>query len=118
MNKRGAKYEDMAAQLLISKGYAIRARNWICSRFGEIDIIAEKDGITVFVEVRARTNSGCGTPIESISASKIGKIIRTAEAYIKKFSPQTDFRFDVITVVPGNTPKHIEDAFNADGYGY
>ena len=118
MNKKGEKYEDMAAQMLVAQGYAIKARNWTYSHYGEIDIIAEKDGITVFVEVRARKNPCCGSPIESIGASKIAKIIRTAEAYIKKFSPQTDFRFDVISVVPGNPPEHIEDAFTADGYGY
>ena len=117
MNNRGTKYEDQAAQLLISHGYAIKARNWI-SRFGEIDIIAEKDGITVFVEVRARTVSAYGTPIESISASKIAKIIKTSEAYIKKFAPQTDFRFDVISVVPGHPPEHIINAFTADGFGF
>lgn len=118
MNDRGTKYEDQAAQMLAEQGYAIKARNWTFSRFGEIDIIAEKDGITVFVEVRARKNSSCGSPIESIGASKIGKIIRTAEAYIKKYSPQTDFRFDVISVVPGKPPEHIQNAFTADGYGY
>ena len=118
MNSKGTEYENTATELLLSEGYTIKARNWACARLGEIDIVAEKDGITVFVEVRARKNPCCGSPIESIGASKIGKIIRTAEAYIKKYSPQTDFRFDVISVVPGKPPEHIQNAFTADGYGY
>lgn len=118
MNSKGTEYENAAADMLLSEGYAIKARNWACARLGEIDIIAEKDGTTVFVEVRARSNSSFGTPAESINAAKIAKIVRTAMAYIKRYSPETDFRFDVISVVPGFPPEHIKEAFTADGFGF
>ena len=118
MNKKGIIYEEQAAKFLVSEGYEVIARNWACPRMGEIDIIAEKDGITVFVEVRARSNPSFGSPEESINAAKISKIIKTAQAYIKKCSPKTDFRFDVVSIVPGKQPEHIEDAFTADGFGF
>ncbi|MBP5287484.1 MAG: YraN family protein [Elusimicrobiales bacterium] len=118
MNSKGTEYENTATELLLSEGYTIKARNWACARLGEIDIVAEKDGITVFVEVRARSNTSFGTPSESINSAKIAKIIRTAMAYIKRFSPETDFRFDVISVVPGFPPEHIKEAFTADGFGF
>lgn len=118
MNKKGQIYEEQATEFLIRNGYRIRARNWVCNRIGEIDIVAEKDSVTVFVEVRARTNKGFGTPAESITALKRAKIIKTALAYIKMFEPCTEnFRFDVISIVPGEEPEHIKGAFTADGFG-
>lgn len=116
MNNKGLIYEQQAEKLLIQKGYKIKAKNWAIARLGEIDIIAEKDNVTVFVEVRARSNTAFGSGAESITAAKCSRIVKTAAAYIKRFAPQTDFRFDVISIKPGQEPEHIAAAFTADGF--
>jgi len=119
MNKKGEIYESQAAELLEKSGYRIAARNWVCYGIGEIDIVAVKDDVTVFVEVRARSNPTFGTPAESVTRVKRAKIIKTAEAYIKTFRPASgSFRFDVISIVPGSGAEHIENAFTADGFGF
>lgn len=79
-NKTGRLAEDFAVNLLISKGYEVVGRNFH-SRFGEIDIVALKNGSLIFVEVKARRNKNFGAPEESVSPGKIKKIIKTGEYY-------------------------------------
>ncbi len=117
MNLKGAKYEEQAALFLKGAGYRITDRNWACP-LGELDIVAEKDGTLVFVEVRARSNPGYGSPAESVTRSKQVKIVRAAQAYLKARRPQAEsFRFDVIAITPGGL-EHIEGAFDAGGAGF
>lgn len=72
--------EQIAVNILRSKGYAILDRNFR-SKFGEIDIVA-KDGETlVFVEVKARIGNKFGTPEEAVLPWKLEKIKRTAEYF-------------------------------------
>lgn len=118
MNDKGAKYEEQAALFLKNAGFEIVDRNWSCP-MGELDIVARKDGTLAFVEVRARSNPGYGTPADSVTPAKRAKLAKTAMAYIKARRPEADtFRFDVVAIVPGEEPEHIEDAFTADGFGF
>ena len=118
MNGKGAKYEAQAADFLKAAGFEIVERNWACP-MGELDIVARKDGRLVFVEVRARSGSGYGTPAESVTPAKRAKILKAAMAYIKAKRPGAEeYRFDVIAIVPGREPEHIEEAFTADGAGF
>ncbi len=113
MNRRkiGFQFENKAVSYLINKGYQIVARNFH-SIYGEIDIIAIKDGILVFVEVKGRNNLKFGNPEESISNKKILSIIRTAEIFLAK-NPNLEFkeiRFDIISIFKNNI-NHIKNAF-------
>jgi putative endonuclease len=118
MNEKGARYEEQAALFLKDAGFEILDRNW-AAPMGEIDIVAKKGDAVVFVEVRGRSNPGYGTPAESVTPAKRAKIIKTALAYLKARRPEAEsFRFDVIGIVPGLPPEHIEDAFRADGFGF
>ena len=72
--------ERIAVQHLESRGYRIRDRNFR-TREGEIDIIAEKDGDLVFVEVRARRGGAMGSAVESITAVKQRRLLQMADAY-------------------------------------
>ena len=118
VNKDGQKYEEQAALFLRAAGYEILDRNW-ATPMGELDIVARKEGTVVFVEVRARSNPDYGTPAETVTAGKRARIIKTAMAYIKARRPEAEtFRFDVIGIVPGGMPEHIEGAFSADGFGF
>lgn len=111
-NETGNKAEEMAAEFLTKKGYEILDRNYTHGK-GEIDIIAEKDGWLVFVEVRARSEVLHGFPEQTISKSKANLIIKTAEQYIYDNDWRGKVRFDIvaITVKQYFEIKHFEDAF-------
>jgi putative endonuclease len=118
VNTKGAAYEAQAAAFLEAAGFRILDRNWACP-MGELDLVAEKNGLVAFVEVRARSNSAYGSPAESVTRSKQLKIIKAAQAYLKARRPAADsFRFDVIGLVPGREPEHIDGAFDAGGAGF
>ncbi|MCC8169758.1 MAG: YraN family protein [Oscillospiraceae bacterium] len=108
--------EDAAAEYLEENGYEILERNFRL-KCGEIDIIAEKDGCTVFVEVKTRKGTCFGNPCEYVDKHKQERIRKTALCYVK--SLETDMRFDVIEVIYKNAHdvlkvekiNHIENAF-------
>ena len=112
--KKGNMGEDAAAAYLTRKGYEILDRNYRI-RDAEIDIIAKKDGVIVFVEVKLRKNSSLGSPAEAVNAAKQRKIISAAEGFIAKNNiTDTDFRFDVIEIyskINGLSINHMENAF-------
>ncbi|HNT34119.1 MAG TPA: YraN family protein [bacterium] len=97
--KKGSRYEDLAEAYLSEKGYRILERN-IHSRYGEIDIVAEDGSVIVFVEVRMRSRNDYGSPAESITPSKMRKILREAEMYLVENSLlDRDARLDVISIL-------------------
>lgn len=79
--------EEMAAGYLEADGYEILCRNYRCP-YGEIDIIARKDGYTVFVEVKTRTGQEYGQPAESVGRVKQRKIRQTAAFYLAEQDQQ------------------------------
>lgn len=96
----GRSAEIAAAAELGRRGYRIVASNYRC-RQGEIDLIAEEDGVLVFVEVRCKTTGTYGSPAESITRAKIHKLTATAERYLEEHGvPDGGCRFDVVEVVP------------------
>lgn len=89
--------EDRAAQLLCDAGFRIVEQNYH-SRYGEIDLIAVQGQQLIFVEVKARAYSQYAAAVESITATKQLKIIKTALLYLQAQSVllEYDLRFDVI----------------------
>ncbi len=92
----GKKGEEIAAELLKNKGYEIVERNWR-NKFGEIDIIAKKDEILVFVEVKTKIGEVFGLPEEMVGAGKLQKVRNMATVYLK--GKDTLCRIDVVAVV-------------------
>lgn len=66
----GRSGEDRALLHLIDKGYTILEKNFYAGRYGEIDIIALKDKLLLFVEVKSRSNDKFGGGIYSITEKK------------------------------------------------
>jgi putative endonuclease len=105
----------------LSKGYEIVARNWRTPQ-AEIDIVAAHEGYCVFVEVRSRTDTKHGHPLETICQRKKAQIIRAARLFMATENPPAEgFRFDVIAVIfsaEGDNTKpefvHLENAFQTD----
>ncbi len=82
---------------------------------GEVDIICEKDGTIVFVEVRRRGPGSIGEPSESINMSKRKRIIRASLFYLKRHGMMDkSIRFDTIGISEKGI-EHIEGAFYVDG---
>lgn len=102
--------EDKAVKFLKSKKFKIVEKNFK-NKLGEIDIIAEKDGLLVFVEVKNRETCMFGRPIEAVDYRKQNKIKKVAEIYLMlKNENFRDVRFDVIEIL-GEKINHIENAF-------
>ncbi len=83
--------EDRAVKYLQNRDFLVLDRNYY-SRFGEIDIIAIKDQVLHFIEVK----SGSYNPIYKITRAKLSKIEKTAQIYISKKRLDLDFCFDAI----------------------
>lgn len=113
-NKReiGTKYEQKAIALLERQGYLILERNYR-NRYGEIDIIAARDGILVFVEVKYRGSGRWGDPLEAVGSHKQNRICRSALYYCSTQAGgmETPCRFDVIAIYGDDSVRHIENAF-------
>ncbi len=109
-NIEGKKGEIKAVLFLKKHGYKILETNFK-NKIGEIDIIAEKDGVIVFIEVKNRSTYRFGRPIEAVDFRKQNKIKKVAEIYLMiKNKYYNDVRFDVVEVSNDNL-EHIENAF-------
>ena len=111
-NTLGKEGEMEAAAFLQSDGYYIHERNWHFGKL-ELDIIAEKDGELVFVEVKTRRNNLYGNPVSAITDKKIRHILSSANAYLKYKRINLPCRYDVITIVGTRPPFQIEHIKNA-----
>ncbi len=108
--------ETRAAEYLLGMGYVLVDRNFR-SRAGEIDIIAEKDGVLAFVEVKAWDAFGEADLEYSIGRVKRRRIAETARLFLARRPELADMRmrFDVIFCSGRGDSvtgvRHIEDAF-------
>ncbi len=108
--RRGHVAEYLAAAFLMLKGYrilAIRHR----TKLGEIDIIARKGDLAVFVEVKSRR--AAQEAIDAVSFSSQNRIRAASDLWLAR---QPDFvrlsqRYDIVAMLPGRWPQHFPDAF-------
>jgi len=108
----GLSAESRAAALLIAKGYRILARRWR-TPFGEVDIVARRRQVVVFVEVKARGH--LDDAAEAVTDRQQRRIVAAAEAWLARHPHITprDIRFDAVLVAPLRMPRHIQAAFDA-----
>ena len=113
MNTRlaGRTGEAKAAEYLRSKHYELLAAGYRC-RFGEIDLIARKKELVVFVEVKLRRDSSFAAAYEAVTLEKQRKIMLTAEVWISRNQYGGQVSFDIIEVYTDDkTIRHIKNAF-------
>lgn len=111
---KGIIGENKAADYITSKGYRIISRNYRC-KIGEIDIIAIKDHILVFIEVKTRSSNRYGYPYEAVNWKKQNKIIKTSMVYMReKRLLDYQMRYDIIEIYLKGEGRinHIENAFS------
>ena len=117
MSGQGSLGEAYAARMLEKKGYRIVARNFH-TRFGEIDLIAQRGEILAFVEVKTRAANSLARPAAAVSPSKQRRIILAAEGYLQRYPGDVQPRFDVVEIVTEGSgdfrvrdAAHLENAF-------
>jgi putative endonuclease len=108
----GNNGELLALDFIVNKGFTIIEHNYRFGRLGEIDIIAQKENLIVFIEVKTRFSKRFGGALYSIGPKKRNRILKTAKKFIaakdKLFTKETIFRFDLITI-ENNTITWLED---------
>lgn len=107
--RRGHTAEMLAVLLLRVKGYRILAQRFRCAA-GEIDVVAAKGDMFIFIEVKARRNTT--EALESITTHQRKRIEAAANVWLQSETSQNfAVRFDVITVAPRALPTHMMDAW-------
>lgn len=108
----GQSGEDLAAQFLEKKGYEIISRNYRYRR-AEVDLIARKAQLLVFVEVKTRRGAAFGNPEDFVDSKKAALVIEAADHYIHQHNWQGNIRFDIIAILtsPKIDIQHLQDAF-------
>jgi len=104
--------EQKAIDYFRQNGYVILHQNWR-EKHWEIDIIAVKNGLLHFIEVKTNTPDRHGFPEENVSVSKIRYLINAAESFLFKYPQWENIQFDVlaITLKPQISFYLIEDVF-------
>jgi putative endonuclease len=114
----GRKGEALAKAHLEAAGYEILDENWTFGK-AEVDLIAYKDRVIIFTEVKTRTGSSFGEPQDFVDDRKQKLLVTAADEYIYLMNHQGEIRFDIIAIqfTRQNTYvlNHIEDAFWPQG---
>ena len=108
--RRGHRAEWLAVLFLRLKGYRVVATRYK-THAGEIDIIARKGDLAIFVEVKARRETQVA--IDAVTPSAMRRIRAASDVWLAR---QPDFnrlsqRYDIIACLPGRLPRHFPDAF-------
>jgi putative endonuclease len=110
----GKRGEEMGAAWLQKNGFTILHRNW---RFGRIetDIIATKEGVLHFIEVKTRRSMRFGNPEDRVDRRKLGRMIDAGTEYISAHPEWRRIRYDILSIRIGADQKTefllIEDVY-------
>jgi putative endonuclease len=113
-NDYGKKGEELAADLLLKKGYRILRRNYRYLK-AEIDILAQKKNILAVVEVKYRRSDQLQPVTASINKKKIGLLIMASDHYVVENDLEVNVRFDIITILGQSGAykiEHLKEAFS------
>lgn len=106
----------LALAMLVFKGYRVRHRNWR-GPGGELDLVAERGGTVVFVEVKTRTGDQFGGAAAAVDSEKQRRLAAIAATYLSRHDLwDRPCRFDVVAIerrrrFPGLRIQHLRDAF-------
>jgi len=118
--KKGKLGEQIARDYLIKKGYRIIRQNFQ-TRFGELDIVAGKDNLLIFIEVKLKVEADFGRPEEMITQKKLRQVKNTAEIFLMQektyLSNFKQYRIDAICIILNQdmTVKEIRHYENLTG---
>ena len=103
----GLAAEEAVCRHLKEKGFSILDRNWR-RPWGELDVVALRDGVVHFVEVKASSQQVAGfEPFLRADERKMQKVQRTARTWLatRRYSPETEWQMDVASVIMAEAPE-------------
>ncbi len=104
----GRRGEQLAVDHLTAQGYTIIDRNWRCA-IGEIDIVARQGSTAVVVEVKTRSGTGFGHPLDAVTPRKLARLRRLAGAWCEAHPAENSaLRIDVIGVIAQGSDVTID----------
>ena len=103
----GRTGEQLAVEYLQSAGYTILERNWRCT-LGEIDIVAQLGRTTVVVEVKTRSSTKYGHPLDAVTPVKLARLRRLSGAWCAENPGAHAMRIDVIGVIASHEGIEID----------
>jgi putative endonuclease len=107
----GRAGEDLAAAWYEANGYQVLDRNWRTAR-GEIDIVADRDDVVVFCEVKTRTTTRFGRGFEAVGHAKRQRIRGIALSWLQQSGNRyREIRFDVADVDGAGNVEVLEACF-------
>jgi len=113
-NDIGKKGEELAVEWVIERGYEILHSNWRHSHY-EVAIIASKENILHFIEVKARRSKQFGYPEESVSKKKIQNLMNAAEEFLYQYPEWKRIQYNVLSASLKDDGRHeyflIEDVY-------
>jgi len=108
--QRGLAGEAAAIRYLLSRGCDIVAHRFRAGH-REIDLIARRGSVVMFVEVKTRRGRAFGSPLEAVTGAKRREVVKAARVWVDRWGRPGDvYRFDCIGIVDGQL-EHVEDAF-------
>ena len=96
-NRLGQKGETLAAAFLEREGYSILHRNWRHGRY-ELDLIAWKEGVLHFVEVKLRTSRQFGYPEEAVTPKKFACLLEAADEFLHQHQTYRHVQYDILAI--------------------
>ncbi len=93
----GKEGEEMAAAWLLGQGFTILHRNWKHSYF-ELDVIAEREGVLHFIEVKTRTTDTYGHPEEGVTAKKLERLMNAGEEFLNVYPVWERIQYDILSI--------------------
>lgn len=94
----GAYGERVAARHLVEDGLVLLDRNWRCEA-GEIDLVLRDGDVLVFCEVKTRSGTSYGHPLEAVGPVKTERLVRLAQRWMEERGMVAETRFDMVGVV-------------------
>ncbi len=109
-HRLGVEAERLAAEAMRVQGYQVLEQRFRRGHH-DVDLVARRGRVIVFVEVKSRSGDGFGAPAEAVTSRKQAEVVRAASVWLSRHpSPWDAIRFDVITVQDGHL-EWLQDAF-------
>jgi putative endonuclease len=93
----GMQGEQLAVEWLLAQGFVIMHQNWKHSYF-ELDIIASKDNVLHFIEVKTRTTDTYGYPEEGVTAKKLQRLMNAGEEFLYQHPEWKRIQYDILSI--------------------
>ena len=103
---KGDLAEEKSCEYLTSRGFKIVEQNFYAKKLGEIDIIAKKNDVYFFIEVKSAEDYEIA--VNNITQAKLSKIKRSVDYYLQKKKLNPDYQIDAIIVINDDI-THLEN---------